>query len=84
MSKFLPTNGLKWIDSKEFELNKYTRNTSKPCVFEADLEWPKELRELHNDCPLAPDKIKFKREMLSYYQLKIAIFITSLLSMLKC
>ena len=27
MSKFLPTSGLKWIDPKEFELNKHTRET---------------------------------------------------------
>ena len=31
-----------------------------------------ELRELHSDYPLAPDKIEIKREMLSEYQLKIA------------
>ena len=29
MSKFLPKSGPKWIDLKEFELNKYTRNSSK-------------------------------------------------------
>ena len=28
MSKFLPTNGFNWIDPKEFELNKYTSNSS--------------------------------------------------------
>ena len=27
---------------------------------------------MHNDYPLAPDKIEIKREMLSEYQLKIA------------
>ena len=27
MSKFLPTSGLKWIDPKEFDLNKYTSNS---------------------------------------------------------
>ena len=27
MSKFLSTNGFKWIDSKEFDLNKYTGNS---------------------------------------------------------
>ena len=37
-----------------------------------DLEYPKELRELYSDYPLAPDKIEIKREMLSDYQLKIA------------
>ena len=72
MSKFLPTNGFRWIDLKEFDLNKYTSHSSKGCVIEVDLEYPKELRELHNDYPLAPDKIEIKKEMLSDYQLKIA------------
>ena len=44
MSKFLPISGFKWIDSKEFDLNRYTSNTSKGCVLEVDLEYPKELR----------------------------------------
>ena len=72
MSKFLPTSGFKWIDPKTFDLNKYTSNSLKECVFEVGFENPKELQELHNDCPLALDKITIKREMLSYYQLKIA------------
>ena len=29
VSKFLPTVGFKWIDPKEFSLNKYTVNSSK-------------------------------------------------------
>ena len=29
MSKFLPTTGFKWIDSKEIHLNKYTSNSFK-------------------------------------------------------
>ena len=29
MSKFLPTSGFRWIDPKEFDLNKYTSNSSK-------------------------------------------------------
>ena len=58
MSKFLPTSGFKWIDLKEFDLNKYTSNSSKGCVLKVDLEYPEELRELHNDYPLALDKIK--------------------------
>ena len=37
MSKFLPTSGFKWIDPKEFDLNKYTSNSSKGCVFEVDI-----------------------------------------------
>ena len=53
-------------------MNKCTSNNSKGCVLELDLEYPKELQELHNDYPLAPDKIEIRREMLSEYQLKIA------------
>ena len=53
-------------------MNKYTSNSSKGCVIEVDLEYPNEFRELHNDYPLAPDKIKIKTEKLSNYQLEIA------------
>ena len=67
ISKFLPTSGFKLVVPKEFDVNKYTSNSSKGCVFEADLEYHKELRELHNDYPL-----EIKREMLSDNQLKIA------------
>ena len=55
-------------------LNKYTSNSSKGCVLKVDLGYLKELRELGNDYPLAPDKIEIKREMLSKYQLMIADF----------
>ena len=42
MSKFLPTSECKWIDTKEFDLNKYTSNSSKGFVLEVDPEYPKE------------------------------------------
>ena len=70
MSKFLPRSGFKWIDPKEFELNNYTSNSSKGCGLKVNIEHPKDTRELHNDYPLAPGKIEFKREMLPDYQLK--------------
>ena len=54
------------------DLNKYNSNSSKCCVLKVDLEYPKELQELHNDYQLAPDKTEIKREMLSDYQLKIS------------
>ena len=56
MSKFLPTSGLKQIDPKDFDLNKYTSNSSKGCVLEVDLEHPKELQELNHDSPLTLEK----------------------------
>ena len=56
MSKFVETGSFKWIDTKEFDLNKYTSNSSKGCVLEVDLEYAKklqELQELRNDYLLA-------------------------------
>ena len=55
-------------------MNNCTCNSSKGCVLEVDLQYPKELRELHNDYYLAPDKIETKKEMLSKYQLMISDF----------
>ena len=70
MYKFLPTWRYKWIYPKEFDLKKYTSISSKGCVLEVDLEYPKELRKLYNDYSLTPDKVEIKRETLSDYQLK--------------
>ena len=64
----------KWIDSKEFDLNKYKSNSSEGCVLQIYFEYPKELHELLNDYTLAPDKIEIKIEMLSNCQLKIPDF----------
>ena len=36
-------------------------------ILEVDLEYPKELHSLHNDYPLAPEKITVREEMLSDY-----------------
>ena len=46
MSKFLQTGKFKWIDSKDFDLDKYNKNSSQCCVLEVDLEYLKELRKL--------------------------------------
>ena len=71
LPNFCPTSGFRWIDPKEFDLNKYTSNSSKGCVLQVDLEYSNKLRELHNDFPSAPDKIEITGEMLFDYQLRI-------------
>ena len=38
VSNFFPTSGFKWINHKEFNLNKWTSNSSKGCVLEVDPE----------------------------------------------
>ena len=52
MSKPLPTHGFKWMEVDELEAwGLY------PCILEIDLEYPKNLHDLHNDYPLAPEQI---------------------------
>ena len=41
-------------------------------LLEVDLKYPDELHELHNDYPLAPEKLAVSSDMLSKYCKKIA------------
>ena len=75
MSQYLPTGGFKWMTEKQINkinLDKYKDNSKKGLILEVDLEYPKELHDLHNDYPLAPEKIKVTYDMLSDYCKKIA------------
>ena len=49
MSTFFPTSAFKWIDPKHFGSNTCSSNSSKVCVLEVDLAYPKELRAFQND-----------------------------------
>ena len=48
-----------------------------------NLEYLKELRELHYDYPLAPGEIEIKRKMWSEYQSKVAGFYNVLFGKIK-
>ena len=63
MSKLFHAGRFKCIDPKEFGMDKYTCNSSKGFILAVDLQYPKEFRELHNDYPLAPDKIEIKKDL---------------------
>ena len=56
MSKPLPTHGFKWMKDNELETWEL-----HPCILEVDLEYPKELHDLHNDYPLAPEQIEVNK-----------------------
>ena len=71
MSQFLPVGGFKWLEKVD-NLYKYTDTSKKGLILEVDLVYPKELHNLHNDYPLAPEKIKINEDMLSDYCKKIA------------
>ena len=53
MSKPLPMHGFEWMKKEELE-----NWENHPCILEVDLEYPKELHDLHNNFPLAPEQMK--------------------------
>ena len=75
MSQYLPTGGFKWLTEKQIEnteLAKYNDDSKKGLILAVDLEYPKELHDLHNDYPLGAEKVKVTESMLSDYCQKIA------------
>ena len=72
MSQYLPTGGFKWHNEEFLLLDDYTDTSDKGLILEVDLEYPPELHDLHNDYPLAPEKVKVERDMLSTYCKEIA------------
>ena len=75
MSQYLPTGGFRWMNQKQIDnldLNKYHDESKKGLILEVDLEYPNKLHNLHNDYPLAAEKIKVTDNMLSKYCKKIS------------
>ena len=65
MSQYLPINNFKWvkdINKIEQKLTNIKNNSSTGYVLEVDLEYPQELHDIHNDYPLAPEKINIPKE----------------------
>ena len=72
MSQKLPTGDFRWIPSPDsINLDSYDENSAKGLILEVDLEYPPELHHLHNDYPLAPEKMVVREEMLSDYSREI-------------
>ena len=53
MMKALPVGDFEWMEKEEKQ-----NWTNFPCILEVDLEYPKELHDLHNDYSLAPERLK--------------------------
>ena len=52
MSKPLPTDCFRFMNNEEMK-----NWESMPCILEVDLEYPEKLHDLHNDYPLAPERL---------------------------
>ena len=63
MSQPLPYGNFKWVEANSV----IPKRKGIGHIYEVDLEYPKELHDLHNDYPCAPEKIKVSDDMLSDY-----------------
>ena len=67
MSKKLPVNGFRWLDSDEInEINEefiknYNENDNKGYILEVDIKYPKRLHELHSYLPFLPERMKINK-----------------------
>ena len=64
MSKKLPVNGFKWVDSNEINeefIKNYNENDKKGYIFEVDVKYSKKLHELHSDLPFLPERMEINK-----------------------
>ena len=68
MSEYFPCGSFKWLKNiDKFDIMSITDKSPIGYFLEVDLEYPDQLHELHNDFPLAPEKIAVSSDMLSKY-----------------
>ena len=75
MLEYLPYDRFEWVDEREISSVDYLSvsvSSDVGYILEVDLEYPDSLHELHNDYPLAPEKLRVSEDMMSDYCLDIA------------
>ena len=72
-SEYLPYGEFKWLKNVDsFDVMSINGRNDVGYILEFDLKYPKELHELHNDYPLAPEKRNVTNDILSNYCKNIA------------
>ena len=67
MSQKLPVNGFNWVKQEELSnfnedfIKKYDKNSDKGYFLEVDIDYPKELVNLHEDWPFLPETKKVNK-----------------------
>ena len=89
MSKKLPVNGFKWLDSNKINeefIKNYNENDKKGYILEVDIKYPKILLGLHTDLPFLPERMeinKCKKLVCNLYdRKKYVVYINSLKQLL--
>ena len=64
MSKKLPVNEFKWLDSNKINeefIKNYNENDKKGYILEVDVKYPKKLHDLHSDSPFLPERMEINK-----------------------
>ena len=65
MSQKLPVNSFKWktnmLKFNEEFIKNYDEDSDKGYILEVDIEYPKDLDDLHSDLPFLPEKMKINK-----------------------
>ena len=65
MSQKLPVDGFKWkkdmLKFNEDFIKNYDKDSDKGYILEVDVEYPKNLHDLHSDLPFLPERMKIKK-----------------------
>ena len=67
MSKKLPVNGFRWLDSDKINkineefIKNYNENDNKGYIFEVDVRYPKRLHDLHSDLAFLPERMEINK-----------------------
>ena len=73
MSEYLPYGEFKWLKNVDgLDVMSINEKSETGYFLEVDLEYPDELHDLHNDYPLASEKLVVTNDMLSKYCKEIA------------
>ena len=68
MSEYLPYKKFEWVKNvDELDVMSIDIKSDVGYFLEVDLEYPNELHELHNDYPLAPEKLAVSNDVLLTY-----------------
>ena len=71
MSEYLPYSEFEWL-KKNVDVLSIDKKSDTGYILEVDLEYPIKLHKLHNDYPLAPEKLTITNDILSKYCKEVA------------
>ena len=65
MSEPQPVNGFEWLEDfskiDEDFIKNYNKDSDKEYILEVDVEYPKNLYDLHSDLPFLPERMKIDK-----------------------